>query len=40
VAAGQGALRVRQVRRGDAGEQPMPQLCRELGLSAGDSLIS
>lgn len=38
IAAGQGALRVRRVRRDGADEQSMPQLCHELGLKVGDLL--
>jgi methionyl-tRNA formyltransferase len=38
VRAGQDAVRLRRLRMGQTAEQPMPQVCRELGLHAGDCL--
>ena len=38
LAAGNGALRLRRVRLGQAGEKSMAQLCQELGLRVGNSL--
>jgi methionyl-tRNA formyltransferase len=39
LAAGRDALRLRRVRLGQGGEQPMAQLCRELDLRVGDCLV-
>jgi methionyl-tRNA formyltransferase len=38
VRAGQDAVRLRQVKVGQADERSMPQVCRELGLHVGDCL--
>jgi methionyl-tRNA formyltransferase len=38
VKAGQDAVRLRRVKVGQTAEQPMPQVCRELGLHVGDCL--